>query len=128
MTNRPLNPSNVAPAAASYALGVAVDQPATTLYLSGIVGSAPDGKVHEALSDQADEIWRTIRILVEDGGLQMTDLVSYTTYVVDGEDFAAVMAARDRALNGHRCASTFIVVPRLARPEWRMEIAAIAAR
>jgi 2-iminobutanoate/2-iminopropanoate deaminase len=125
---RQLAPHNVAPAAASYALGVSVQQPTTTLYLSGIVGAAPDGTVHDGLDEQADEIWRTIRVLIEDGGLTLADLVSYTTYVVDGENFAAVMAARDRALQGHKCASTFIVVPRLARPEWRMEIAAIAAR
>jgi 2-iminobutanoate/2-iminopropanoate deaminase len=54
--------------------------------------------------------------------------VSYTTYVVDGEDLAVVMSARDRALAGHRSASTLVVVPRLARPEWRMEIAVVAAR
>jgi enamine deaminase RidA (YjgF/YER057c/UK114 family) len=128
MSVRPLAPNNVAPAAASYALGMAVHQPATTLYLSGIVGAAPDGTVHQGLEEQADEIWRSIRALVDEGGLTINDLVSYTTYVVDGENFAAVMAARDRALQGHKCASTFIVVPRLARPEWRMEIAAIAAR
>jgi enamine deaminase RidA (YjgF/YER057c/UK114 family) len=38
------------------------------------------------------------------------------------------MVARDRALEGHRAASTLIVVPALARPEWRMEIALVAAR
>ena len=31
-----------------------------------------------------------------------TDLVSVTTYVVVGEELAPVMAARDRALQGHR--------------------------
>jgi len=39
-----------------------------------------------------------------------------------------VMAARDVALDGHRAASTLVTVPALARPEWRMEIALVAAR
>jgi len=39
-----------------------------------------------------------------------------------------VMAARDRALGGHRAASTLVTVPALARPEWKMEIAIVAAR
>ena len=56
-----------------------------------------------------------------------TNVVSVTTYVVVGEDLATVMAARDTALGGHRAASTLVTVPALARPEWRMEIAVIAA-
>jgi enamine deaminase RidA (YjgF/YER057c/UK114 family) len=39
-----------------------------------------------------------------------------------------VMAARDRALNGHRAASTLITVPALARAAWKMEISVVAAR
>jgi len=38
-----------------------------------------------------------------------------------------VMAARDAALDGHRAASTLVTVPALARPEWRMEVAVVAA-
>jgi enamine deaminase RidA (YjgF/YER057c/UK114 family) len=38
------------------------------------------------------------------------------------------MAARDHALAGHRAASTLIPVPSLARPEWKVEIAVVAAR
>ena len=41
---------------------------------------------------------------------------------------AEVMAVRDRALSGHRVASTFVTVPALARPAWRLEIAVVAAR
>jgi hypothetical protein len=37
------------------------------------------------------------------------------------------MAARDQALGGHRAASTLVTVPALARPEWRKEIAVVAA-
>jgi enamine deaminase RidA (YjgF/YER057c/UK114 family) len=61
-----------------------------------------------------------------------TDIVSVTTYVVATttlpDDLKIVMAARDRALNGHLAASTLVTVPALARPEWKMEIAVIAAR
>jgi len=58
------------------------------------------------------------------------DVVSVTTYVVADHlaDLPEVMAARDRALDGHRAASTLVTVPALARPEWKMEIALVAAR
>jgi len=58
------------------------------------------------------------------------DVVSVTTYVVVDQlpKLARVMAARDAALGGHKVASTLVTVPALARPEWKMEIALVAAR
>ena len=41
---------------------------------------------------------------------------------------ARLAAALDAALGGHLAASTLVTVPALARPEWRMEIAVVAAR
>jgi enamine deaminase RidA (YjgF/YER057c/UK114 family) len=38
------------------------------------------------------------------------------------------MAARDRFLADRLVASTLVTVPALARPEWRMEVAVVAAR
>ena len=55
-------------------------------------------------------------------------IVSVTTYVVPGQNLAAVMAARDRFLDGHLAASTLVIVPELAQPAWRVEIAVVAAR
>ena len=55
------------------------------------------------------------------------DVVSVTTYVVVGEDLGPVMQARDAALAGHLAASTLVTVPALARPEWRIEVAIVAA-
>ena len=55
------------------------------------------------------------------------DVVAITTYVVDGGELGVVMAARDAAMAGHRPASTLVLVPSLARPEWLVEIALVAA-
>jgi 2-iminobutanoate/2-iminopropanoate deaminase len=123
-----LEPSGVAPAAASYALGTVVHTPSVLVHTAGIVGTSPNGSVPDSLIAQAREVWRSIQAVLAEAGLQKDDILSYTTYVVDGEDLSVVMSARDEALQGHRCASTLIVVPRLARPEWRIEIAAVAAR
>mgnify|MGYP000732910099 CR=1 FL=1 len=58
----------------------------------------------------------------------MSDLVSYTTYAVAGQQLGPVMAARDAALQGHLCASTLITVPALVKPQWKVEVAVIAAK
>jgi enamine deaminase RidA (YjgF/YER057c/UK114 family) len=64
--------------------------------------------------------------------MAVADIVSITTYVVASatltDDLREVMTARDAALRGHLAASTLVTVPALARPEWKMEIAVIAAR
>lgn len=128
MNRREITPPGLAPPAANYAHAIAVDGSARWLHTSGVVPIRPDGTVPHDVVDQARTVWDNILALLADAELTPRDLVSVTTYVVaDEADLSGVMAERDRALGGHRAASTLVTVPRLARPEWRMEIAVIAA-
>jgi 2-iminobutanoate/2-iminopropanoate deaminase len=125
-------PTDIAPPAARYAHAVLTERAGLWLHTSGVVPVAPDGSTPAAIDDQATLVWANIEAMLRDSGMQASDIVSVTTYVVMGEDLpatlAGVMAARDRALGGHRAASTLVTVPALARPEWRMEVAVVAAR
>ncbi len=123
-----LSPSHIAPPAANYALGMLTTTAAAWLHTSGIVGTRPDGTISDLIGDQAAEVWRSIGALLEEAAMAPGDIVSYTTYAVVGHDLADVMAARDGFLGGHRACSTLIPVPALARPEWLVEIAVVAAR
>ena len=69
-------------------------------------------------------------IMLDDVGFVPTDIVSVTTYVVDDhtDELATVMAERDAFLDGHLAASTLVVVPRLAQPAWKVEIAVVAVQ
>ena len=118
---------DVAPPAANYAHAVLTQGATRWLHTSGVVPIAPDGSTPPDLGDQARLVWANIAAHAARRQMVATDVVSVTTYVVVGEDLGAVMAARDAALGGHRVASTLVTVPALARPEWRMEIAVIAA-
>jgi 2-iminobutanoate/2-iminopropanoate deaminase len=121
-------PSSIAPTAANYAHAIVTESPRRLLHTSGIVPIAPDGSVPSELAEQAKVVWANLLAILAEAGMSATDVVSVTTYVVHGHDLAPVMAARDRALDGHRVASTLVTVPALARPEWQMEIALIAAQ
>ena len=101
--------------------------PAKLLHTSGVVPIAPDGTVPPAIADQAEVVWSNIVAMLDDAGMSVVDIVSVTTYVLVGETLGPVMAARDATLGDHRAASTLVTVPALARPEWRMEIAVVAA-
>jgi enamine deaminase RidA (YjgF/YER057c/UK114 family) len=128
LANSRIDPSHLAPPAANYAHAILSDGPERLLHTSGVVPVAPDGTVPEAIADQARVVWDNITALLAEAGLAPADLVSVTTYVIPGQDLAVVMAERDRALAGHLAASTLVIVPELARPAWKMEIAVVAAR
>jgi 2-iminobutanoate/2-iminopropanoate deaminase len=65
--------------------------------------------------------------MLDDAAMTANDIVSVATYVVVGEPLGPVMAARDAVLGGHRAASVLVTVPALAQPQWRMEVAVVAA-
>jgi enamine deaminase RidA (YjgF/YER057c/UK114 family) len=125
--NRSIDPDSIAPPAANYAHAVLSQQPSRWLHTSGVVPTAPDGSVPADIGEQADVVWSNIAAMLEDAGMVPSDVVSVTTYAVVGEPLAAVMVARDRFLDGHLAASTLVTVPALVRPEWKIEIAIVAA-
>jgi len=125
--NRVITPTTIAPPAAAYAHAVLSDGPARLLHTAGVVPVAPDGSVPTTLSAQATVVWANVAAILAAAGMTAGDVVSVTTYVVAGEPLAEVMAARDRFMSGHLAASTLVTVPALARPEWRLEVAVVAA-
>jgi enamine deaminase RidA (YjgF/YER057c/UK114 family) len=138
-TNRVIAPESLPPPAAKYSHAILSEAPARLLHTSGVVPTRPDGTVPPDLAEQADVVWSAIAALLAECEMTVRDVVSVVTYVVAGDrsradpaadlaaDLAVVMAARDRAMGGHEPASTLVTVPALARPEWRMEVAVIAA-
>ena len=126
--NREVTPPSIAPPAAAYAHAVVSEATTTMLHTAGVVPIAPDGSVPEGLADQAQVVWHNIEAILAAAGFAISDIVSMTTYVVAGANLALVMSARDEVLNGHRAASTLVYVPALARPQWLMEVAVVAAR
>ena len=122
-----ISPPSIAPPAANYAHAVLVTNPSRTLYMSGVVPTLPDGTVPQSLHEQTEAVWDNIVAILAEASMTVADIVSITTYVIDGEPLPDIMAVRDRVLGGHRDASTLLAVPALARPAWRLEIAVIAA-
>ena len=57
-----------------------------------------------------------------------SNLVKVNVYLLRPEDIPALRTARDRFQGDARPASTLVVVSRLVRPEWLVEIEAIAAQ
>jgi enamine deaminase RidA (YjgF/YER057c/UK114 family) len=126
--NRTIMPASIAPPAAAFAHAVLSEGSFQLLHTSGVVGTRPNGTVPEGVGEQAEVVWANILAILDEVDMSVSDIVSMTTYVVVGNPLGEVMAARDRALSGHLAASTLLPVPALARPEWQIEIAVVAAR
>lgn len=128
--NREIAPNSIAPPAANYAHAVHTEQAMRWLHTSGVVPVRADGSVPADIGEQAELVWANLTAILHEAGMSAPDVVSITTYVVADHvgSLPAVMAARDTALAGRRVASTLVTVPALARPDWKLEIALIAAR
>lgn len=126
--NTPIMPPAIAPPVANYAHAVLSVDVTRLLHTSGVVPVRPDGSVPVETREQAVVVWTNIQAMLEDADMSVSDIVSVTTYVVVGESLAEVMEVRDRVFGGHIAASTLLPVAALARPEWNLEIAIVAAR
>ena len=126
--SRSINPALVSAPAANYAHAILSENATAWLHTSGVIPIAPDGSVPAGIVAQAEVIWANIAAMLAEANMAPSNVVSVTTYVTPGHDLGPIMAIRDNALDNHHAASTLVVVPELARPEWLMEIAVIAAR
>lgn len=126
--SRSINPALVSAPAANYAHAILSENPTAWLHTSGVIPIAPDGSVPAGIVAQAEVIWANVAAMLAEANMAPNNVVSVTTYVTPGHDLGPIMAIRDNALDNHHAASTLVVVPELARPEWLMEIAIIAAR
>ena len=112
----------------SYSDGVETPQGARWLYTSGTPGLAADGTLPDDITGQAEIAWTHIVTLLERAGMTVHHLVKVTQYLTRPEDIPAYTKVRKRVLGDARPAFMLLVVPRLVRPEFLLEVEVIAAK
>ena len=125
---RRITPKTISPPLANYSHAVEVPANARWLYLAGQVGITPEGTVPSSCAEQAEACFANILTILAEAGMGPGDLVRLNTYLTDAADRAAYGAARDRHVAVPPPASTLVIVRALARPEFKIEIEAIAAK
>lgn len=98
-------------------------------FVSGQVPVDSDGNQlpEDDLVGQAELVFTKLQSCLSDQGLEMSDLVSITTYLRRAADGPEVSAVRGRYLGEHRPTSTVVEVSGLLNPAWRLEVQAVAA-
>lgn len=99
------------------------------VYLRGQIGQ--DLKTRESVgigdvTAQTDQAMANIKMLLEEAGGDLEDIVKITVYIIDPRYREDVYRTMGRWLKGVFPVSTGIVVSALARPEWLVEIDATA--
>ena len=98
------------------------------LFTSGTPGMDAAGALPDDITAQAELAWGHILRMLERAGMSVHDLVKITQYVIRAEDIPAYAKVRARMLGDARPASMLMVVAALPRPEFLLEIEAVAAR
>lgn len=119
---KPVNPRAMAPPASRYAHGIVHSARARRLVISGQVGIGLDGVTGEGLQAQLEKAWDNIEAVLAEAGMALTDLVRICVYCTVPGSVGAYRSVRDRRLNGHLVAATYLEVAGLAKPEFLVEI------
>jgi len=121
-----INPKSMGPEPAAYTNGMLADD--RTLYVSGQIGIDASGACSPDFGAQCDQVWANLSAILADAGMTLENIVKTTVFLVDPADYATFVARRKQALQGHKPASTLVYVSQLVKPEWKVEIEAIAVR
>ena len=113
---------------ANYSHGIEVPPNARWLHISGQVAVDKDGHTPETFEAQVKLVFDNLGSVLESAGMTPRDLVKVNVYLLRPEDIPALRAARDAFQGQARPDSTLVVVSRLVRPEWLVEIEAVAAQ
>lgn len=128
MMLRKFNPKSIAPPAATYVHGLEVPPNARLLFVAGQTGMRPDGSIPASIEEQADQTWKNVSAILAEGGMGIGDLVKVTSFVIGANNLKKYGAVRDKYLGDHRPTTTLLVVSGLARPEYLVEVEALAAK
>ena len=125
---RRLTPDSLHPPFANYAHGVEVPAGYRLIYCSGQLGIEREGSVPEGVEAQTRLCFRAIAAILGEAGMTLADVVRFNAYVVGAQHLAGYMRVRDEFIGDPPPASTLMVVQGFARPEFMVEIEAVAAR
>jgi enamine deaminase RidA (YjgF/YER057c/UK114 family) len=109
-----------------------VAPPGELVVVAGQVGAGPSGTAGDVVG-QTRQAFENVRAVVEAAGCTMRDVVRFQTFLTRADDIPGFMKARQELFgdyypNGQYPPNTLLVISRLVRPEFLVEIEAMAVR
>jgi enamine deaminase RidA (YjgF/YER057c/UK114 family) len=122
------DPAAIAAPLGRYHHGISAPGSGRWLHIAGQIGLRADGSLAEGFAAQAEAVWTNLVAILADAGMTPDHLVKVNHYLVRPTDLADYNPIRTRHLGEARPASTLLIVQALARPEWLIEVDAVAWR
>lgn len=98
------------------------------VFVSGCVGTDANGDIvgDDDVAAQARQALRNVQRVLAEAGATLADVCKVTVYLTDIDDRPKINPVREELFGDARPASTLIEISRLARPDAKVEIEAIA--
>ncbi len=124
-----ITPEGIRQPFARYSHGVLTSAGARVLAISGQLGARPNDEVPAEVAAQASICFANIDAILAEAGLQRRHILRLNAYVTDRKHMPGYMHARDVWIEGLTPppASTLMIVSGFTRPEFKVEIEALAA-
>ena len=126
--NKVLVSPAIIPPTSYYSHAQEVPQGSRILFASGQIPVTPEGTCPADFASQARQCWRNLAAVLSAANMEMKDLVRVQAFVTRVEDLEAYREIRNEIVESLRPAHTLLVVARLGKPEWLVEIEGIAAK
>jgi enamine deaminase RidA (YjgF/YER057c/UK114 family) len=123
----PLSPQHIHPPFAPYSHGIVVPPGQQLVFCSGQLGIAHDGRVPADCAGQARICFDNIAAILGEAGMDLSHIVRINAFLTGREHLPDYMAVRNALFAEPYPASTLMIVSGFARPEFVVEIEAIAA-
>lgn len=123
------NPGTVAKPVGSYSHLAVVPPETRLLYLAGQIGNRPDGSLPASVEEQIVQALENVRLILASQGARAEHVVKLTYYVAaKPTDWGPIRKKRAAMfLGAEPPPATWIYVRELIRPEYLVEIDAVAA-
>lgn len=122
-----LNPTDIHPPFAPYSHGIVVPEGQKLVFCSGQLGIGADKVVPSDCGGQTQICFDNIAAILREAGLALEHIIRINAFVTGREHLAQYMAVRNGLFAAPYPASTLMIVSGFARPEFVVEIEAIAA-
>jgi len=116
------------PPGGNYTHSIEIAPGARWLYVAGQTGVDVDGNVPDGIEAQSDIAFSNMVKVLEASGFGLEDVVFMKSFLTRREDRDGYQKVRSKYWGDIKPASTFLLVQGLARPEFLVEVEAVAAK
>ncbi len=126
---RALTPGTIRPPFARYSHGVEIPAGWRLVQTSGQLGIRTDDCIPEDVYSQAALCFENIAQVLHESGMTAHDVAHVSAYVTERAHMSGYMRARDEFMKDvdRPPASTLLIVSGFTRPEFKVEVEALAA-